>query len=260
MPLPLSAVRLIYPLKVPAQKDSLGNTTREAYHQDTIISSLVKLPGRKGRFIANSERALGQWVEIPKNPAAGPNEPAPSKDHDADTLRYEVEDRTWTPTLLRAPMPSGVVDELRGKYSRHRTRHEEGYQLALENREKRKAEYKAWAKSGGGMLTSPIKEARAREVHKLKSGEQPELREEILERIGEVMAGKGIEMTGQREREIERNLEREDVLRGSAKGEESNGEEQEEVEGELEKAMDRMGVDELIIEDERGNAGESRRS
>ena len=131
------------------------------------------------------------------------------KDHDSDTLRFEVEEQTWTPTLLRAPMPGGVIDELRNKYSEHRTRHEPGYLLAMENREKRKAEYKAWAKSGGAMLMTPAREARLKERAEMAEKGKPVLGEEVLERIGEVMAGKGIELTEERRREVERNLERE---------------------------------------------------
>ena len=132
--------------------------------------------------------------------------PAKSEVSDGDTLRFEVEEKTWTPTLLRAPMPDGVIDELRNKYSRFRTRHEPAYQHALEMRERRKAAYKAWVKSGGNMLLSPTKEAQMAEKRKLKEKGEPTLEREVLERIGEVMASKGIAMTGKRRKEMARNL------------------------------------------------------
>ena len=48
-------------------------------------------------------------------------------DHDEDTLRLDTEERTWLPTLLEPPMPTGVIDELRHKYSSFRDRHDPEY-------------------------------------------------------------------------------------------------------------------------------------
>jgi len=227
MPIPLSAVRVVYPLQIPPQTDSLGNTTQAPYLQDTIIDRLIRLPNRRGRFIANSNLALGQWVEIPKPPPRPRKDPNSKDDksprakpspNESDTLRYQVEEATWTPTLLRAPMPASIIDELRGKYSKHRTRHEPSYELMLENRARRKAEYAAFAKGGGGMLSSPAKEARKMEIAEMREKKgKPELKREILERIGEVMKGKGVVMTGEREREVERNLKGEEVLSASTR-------------------------------------------
>lgn len=198
LPIPLSSIRLVYPLTI------------DGVQRDCIVEKLIRLPGRENnnrRFIANSDKAAGEFIEVPV--PGKKDEEMGKKDHDSDTLRFEVEEQTWTPTLLRAPMPEGVIDELRNKYSEHRTRHEPGYLLAMENREKRKAEYKAWAKSGGGMLMTPAREARLKERAEMAEKGKPVLGEEVLERIGEVMAGKGIEMTEERRREVERNLERE---------------------------------------------------
>lgn len=200
---------------------------------DKIISRLIPLPdekkaeiqeelsakgiGRKGmrnrlgrRTVPGSKDVYGDWLEIP---VPGKPKPKNHKQHDDDTLRVEVEEKTWTPTLLRAPMPGGVIDELRNKYSRFRTRHDAGYQLALDNRARRKAEYKAWAESAGGMLMTPAKEARQLEREKLKERGEPTLEKEVLERIGEVMAKQGIEMTGKRRREVEKNLRGERVVK-----------------------------------------------
>lgn len=157
-------------------------------------------------------------------------------------------------------MPGGVIDELRNKYGKHRTRHDAGYQLAMDNREKRKVEWEAWAKSGGGMLMTPAREARQRERAQMAAKGRPELRREVLVQIGEVMARKGIALTAERERELERNLMTEDVLAKeragvlarrrveeeevrNAEGEEGEGF----VDGELEEEMDRLGVDEVRV-------------
>ncbi|EED23826.1 KOW motif domain protein [Talaromyces stipitatus ATCC 10500] len=45
-------------------------------------------------------------------------------DEDGDTSRKEVEYETWTPSLNTAPFQSSVMDELRNKYSKYRTRHD----------------------------------------------------------------------------------------------------------------------------------------
>ena len=189
------------------------------------------------------------------------------KEHDLDTLRFEVEETTWTPTLLRAPMPGGVIDELRNKYSRFRTRHEAGYQAALDDRARRKAEYKAWVGSGGGMSMTPTKEASRVEKEKLKAKGEPRLEKEVLERIGEVMARQGVEMTGKRRRELARNLSREGVVKwgagveipGKKRGElvgldkdEDDGEEwEEEEEEDGEEEMSRAEGGDVVIEEDR---------
>lgn len=144
----------------------------------------------RSRTIPGSKGKLGQWLEIPL-PKQALHKHSGAPEYPDDTVRFEVESRTWTPTLLRAPMPGSVIDELRNKYSRFRTRHDAGYQLALENRARRKAEYKAWAERGGGMMVLPAKEGRRVEREGLKGRGEPRLERELLERIGEVMAKKG---------------------------------------------------------------------
>lgn len=158
---------------------------------------------------------------------------AAEKDQEVDTLRFEVEDKTWIPTLLRAPMPASVVDELRNKYSRYRTRHEPAYQAALDEKQRERAAYKEWMKQGaGGMLLSPAKEARMMEVERLRKKGREGLRREVLERIGEVMANQGIQMTEERRRGLEKNLAGEEVLKGTHVVGDVRGEGEEYGEGE----------------------------
>lgn len=230
---------------------------------DTVIDKMVRLPNKRGRYIANSERATGEWLKVPGKEQAK-KEPKEKKAFDVDTLRFEVEETTWTPTLLRAPMPGGVIDELRNKYSKHRTRHEPRYQLALENRERRKAEWKAWAASGESMLSSPAREAAAKARDERAAQPKPTLKMEILEKIGEMMAKKGIELTPARQKEMERNLTREAVVgagQGAGKGEVvkakaeivDDSDEDEgivDAEGEVSDTMHRLGIDKMAIEDE----------
>lgn len=227
LPMPLSSVRLVRKLRDP-------NTGIVA---DKIVSRLIRLPdekraeiraefkagsidkeemkGRmKARTIPGSKEVYGDWLEIPVPESSGKKEDTDKdKEHNDNTLRYEVESQTWKPTLMTPPMPHSVIDELRNKYSRFRTRHEPYYQLALDNRARRKAERDAWIKSGGGMLTLPAQAARRAEREKLKEKGAPTLEKEVLERIGEVMARKGIEMTGKRRRAMAKNLSKEGVVK-----------------------------------------------
>ncbi|KAJ5550627.1 hypothetical protein N7535_001428 [Penicillium sp. DV-2018c] len=65
----------------------------------------------------------GMDIEIP-----WPLEEEPViKDGEMDTTRMAAETVTFTPTLAQPPMPSSVIDELRNKYSRFRTRHDPEY-------------------------------------------------------------------------------------------------------------------------------------
>ena len=117
------------------------------------------------------------------------------KEHEIDTLRYEVEARTWTPNLLRAPMPAGVLDELRGKYSRFRTRHDPEYIAEIVKEEKEKAEKAKMEKNGaGGMLASPLSELslkeRAERPRVTKKDQIPNTA--LLEQIGKTMAERGV--------------------------------------------------------------------
>ncbi|KAL9067344.1 MAG: hypothetical protein Q9161_006952 [Pseudevernia consocians] len=226
-PIPLSSIRLVHRIADPYT----------GVETDKIISRLIPFPEEKkaeiraesraenigrremqhrlaGRTIPGSNEVYGNWLEIPLPRPVADKEIA--SEYDSDTLRYEVEETTWTPTLVSAPMPGGVIDELRNKYSRFRTRHDAGYQLALDNRARRKAEYKAWVESGGSMSMTPTKEASRVEKEKLKEKGEPRLEKEVLERIGEVMARQGVEMTGKRRREMERNLSREGVVKWGA--------------------------------------------
>ncbi|KAL5337012.1 hypothetical protein BJX70DRAFT_370821 [Aspergillus crustosus] len=69
---------------------------------------------RHTRYIA------GENIEIP-----WPRYEKPTlKDEEWDTLRMEVETPTWIPSLHHAPFPPSVLDELRNKFSKYRTRHD----------------------------------------------------------------------------------------------------------------------------------------
>ncbi|KKZ66100.1 hypothetical protein EMCG_08165 [[Emmonsia] crescens] len=74
-------------------------------------------------------------VEIP-----WPEPVAPAQtDEAADTLRIDVEDRTHIPSLSVYPFPITVMDELRNKFSKFRTRHDPEW-VAQKEEEDRKLE------------------------------------------------------------------------------------------------------------------------
>lgn len=111
-------------------------------------------------------------------------EPQEKLDHPGDTLRIDVEERTFVPTLLRPPMPEAVLDELRNKYSRFRTRHEPEYIARLEAEEQVKTDRVKLMDS----MRSPLQELhRAERASKKKKG-KPRLTVEMLEEIGKVIA------------------------------------------------------------------------
>src|SRR5271154_296995 len=93
-PVPTGSVKLIFPLT-----DHDTGTTR-----DVIVSKVVngnifhdRYTGRKRwtRFITGTDIVI-PWPKV---------EPKEHKDFDCDTLRMEVETRTFVPTLLKPPMP-----------------------------------------------------------------------------------------------------------------------------------------------------------
>ncbi|KAI1368949.1 hypothetical protein F5Y08DRAFT_294241 [Xylaria arbuscula] len=173
LPLPISAVRLVHPISDP----TTGKT------EDVIINQLVH-----SNLITDRVTGKRRWdrivpglnISIPWPPKQEPDHPT----HKADTVRIDVEQKTFVPTLLRPPMPEAVIDELRHKYSRFRTRHEPEYVARLEAEEQAK---KDRAKLMDSMRT-PLQEFHRAEREKKKKKGKPRLTMEMLEKIGEVIA------------------------------------------------------------------------
>ncbi|KAI1083925.1 hypothetical protein F5B20DRAFT_358996 [Whalleya microplaca] len=171
--MPISEVRLVHPITDPAT-----GTTR-----DVIINQLVHRNILYDRVSGTKkwERVVpGLNVVIP-----WPKEEEPElKDHKGDTLRIEVEKKTFVPTLLRPPMPESIIDELRGKYSRFRTRHDPEWVAKIEAEERAKEDRKKLIEK----MRTPLQEFhRAERANKKKKG-KPRLTLEMLEKIGEVIA------------------------------------------------------------------------
>lgn len=173
-PIPLSDVRLVYPLPHP--------TT--GVLRDVIIKELMAFTKNGDRFIAGMHpRVRIPYLEQPK---------MEEDEHDIDMLRIEVEDRTWTPTLFTAPMPESVINELRNKYGVFRVRHDDSFIAAKEDSERQQERL---VKKRELRMLTPLEEFHQLERAKRKALGRESLDEEMLARIGEVMArNKGISM------------------------------------------------------------------
>lgn len=186
--IPIDAVRLVHPLTDPAT----GRT------RDVVIRELRPTAfqlDRATRRLAFSRIVPGLNVRIPwPRPANPPPEP---DDHPVDTLRIDVEQVTFVPTLLRPPAPDAVLDELRNKYSPFRTRHTPEYVATKEAEEAARKEAKRYGSAlvkgrqpglpPPGMRT-PLDEFHLQQKALRRARGQPELSDDMLERIGRLMA------------------------------------------------------------------------
>jgi len=173
-PVPLNTVRLVHPLT-----DDEGKT------RDVIVKKLVNGPIWHDRHTGATKWArlipgLNIPIPWPKQ------EPKEHKDFPCDTLRLDVEVKSFVPTLLRPPMPGSVIDELRNKYSIFRTRHDPEYIEAKMKEDQEKEEKKRQIEE----MWTPLKEVnrRARKLRKAKG--KGKLTPKMLERIGRVIAKK----------------------------------------------------------------------
>ncbi|KAI2642089.1 hypothetical protein GGS21DRAFT_486946 [Xylaria nigripes] len=174
LPLPISAVRLVHPIALP----SSDGVTRDVIINKIVHKDLItdRITGKR-----RWQRVVpGLNISIPWPVKEEPQLPI----HKADTLRIDVEEKTFVPTLLRPPMPEAIIDELRGKYSRFRTRHDPEYIARLEAEEQAKKDRSKLMES----MRTPLQEFhRAERANKKKKG-KPRLTIEMLEKIGEVIA------------------------------------------------------------------------
>jgi large subunit ribosomal protein L24 len=118
MPVPIDDIRHVIALEDPETGEIKDHIIEHAYAGKPYVERppWSSLP-RFSRYVS------GLDLEIP-----WPTEDEPEiKDGEYDTLRYEVDEISWTPSLENPPFPSSVLDELRNKYSRFRTRHDPEY-------------------------------------------------------------------------------------------------------------------------------------
>jgi large subunit ribosomal protein L24 len=174
-PVPLTSVRLVYPL----------TDTETGQTRDVIVKKLVNTSFFHDRANSSThwKRVIPGLNIIVPWPKQEPKEP---KDNACDTLRVEVEARTFVPTLLRPPMPGSIIDELRNKYSKFRTRHDPEY-IEARMQEDREAEAK---KMQIEKMRTPLKDINRKERKLRRANDKGTLTPDMLERIGRVIAQK----------------------------------------------------------------------
>ena len=171
--LPLSAVRLVYPLKDRKTGEFRDVIVRELRPRDIVYDRPTRT--RRMRRYVPGENIIIPW---PKQ------EPIKKEDQPADTLRIDLDEKTYVPTLFRPPAPAQVLDELRNKYSIFRTRHTPEY-IAKKEAEEREKEAK---KNAAKAMLTPIQEYNRKQRELRRARGQPVLTEEMLAKIGEVVA------------------------------------------------------------------------
>lgn len=172
----MSDVRLVYPLPDPVT----------GIPRDVVIERLEGFRRPRNKRLAKGvedghkyERYIpGTNTVIPWPVAAETEE----QSYDADTAIISVEETSFRPYLLAAPMPVSVIDELRGKYSKHRTRHDADYVEQKEAEVARMGRRKGLGKT----MRTPLQELAEVRAKQKKAAER-ELSDAQLAKIGEVI-------------------------------------------------------------------------
>lgn len=167
-------VKLIAPVK-----DKAG------YFRDVVVDEIKlvrKFKNDKPRRIIPGLRTEIPWPEEIK---------PDHEDTESDTLRISVDELTFEPILNSMPMPGSAIDELRGKYSKFRTRHDPEY-IAKKNAEAAALAAKTARLKEMGLTPFARMAARHNATPKLPP---PELSEEQLRAIGEHMMKEAPELS-----------------------------------------------------------------
>jgi len=138
--------------------------------RDVIVKRVESF--RRGRQISGTRIDI-PWPEV---------EPEERQQYPCDTPAEKVEEVTFIPTLPFPPMNPGVIDELRNKFSKFRTRHTPEY-IAEKEKEERKKEQELQS-----LKMMRITIPKTKEQRRMNIGAGPVLTDEMLERIGKVMA------------------------------------------------------------------------
>ncbi|GAB7346574.1 hypothetical protein MBLNU457_5763t2 [Dothideomycetes sp. NU457] len=173
--IPMTDVRLVIALE-----------DDEGHFRDVVVDKVVvnkptpyqiKQRGADKRGVRT---IFGTDKEIPWPPT---EEPEHEPNGGVDTRQVDIDPVTFRPSLLTMPMPSSVIDELRGKYSPFRTRHDPEYIKRKEAQAVENPRVKVLAK----IASTPMQELIARNK-KEREERQKDLTEEQLAAIGEVIA------------------------------------------------------------------------
>lgn len=142
----------------------------------------------------------GIVIPMPPRGNSSAGEPEAETQHD-DTPLDDYFERSWTPELLNPPMPLEVLDELRGKYSKFRTRHEPWFVERTEERAQKWAQAQKMVVRGKKVgvennLMTPGQMGAVKAVNRRRTepgwkGGEGE-RRRVLEEVGRVMAASGV--------------------------------------------------------------------
>lgn len=182
MPISIGSIRLVYPLTNP----ETGVTRDVVVSQLKAVAPNMKSPNmtyERWEYGNKWDRVVpGLNVTIPWPEVKAPE----NETFAADTVREQVEDRTFYYNLKSSPMPEQVLDELRNKYSKFRTRHEAWY---VQKKEAEEAARKALQEAHLSMQT-PLDEFHAHQRALKAARGEPELSDEMLEKLGAIIAQK----------------------------------------------------------------------
>ncbi|KAF1814531.1 hypothetical protein P152DRAFT_456801 [Eremomyces bilateralis CBS 781.70] len=109
----------------------------------------------------------------------------PSRPTDRDTPDELADEETFQPQLKYMPMPASVIDELRGKYSKFRTRHDREW---VEQKKRAAAEEQRKVDLAARSGLSPLQEYHLMMKQRKVAKDPPALSEEMWARIAQVMA------------------------------------------------------------------------
>ena len=185
--IPIEHVRLVYPLPDPATGQP----------RDVIIDRLecFRLPGKKrnSRDHNDLDHEFERYIPGTNTSIPWPESSQPDPEtFEVDTPAMVLEDRSFRPYLLAAPMPVSVIDELRNKYSRFRTRHDAEY---IEKKEA-EAEREVKRKELGKTMRTPLQELAELRAQQKKNAER-ELSDEQMAAIGEVIEREEAKVLGE---------------------------------------------------------------
>lgn len=181
-PVPWSAIKLVTMID---GEDVICKEVETSATQSTKKKELKwpEIKGRSPRWLT-LEDGTRHYIQYPKEDPK--SDESDEKDTPADTLRFEVEQKSFLPTLFRPPFPGSVIDELRNKYSVFRTRHDPEYIAKKVAEDKEKQEKQLLVRK----MRTPVKEINRLEKKMLKAKGKGKLTEQMLERIGKVIAEK----------------------------------------------------------------------
>ncbi|RDA85452.1 hypothetical protein CP532_1018 [Ophiocordyceps camponoti-leonardi (nom. inval.)] len=179
-PISIGSIRLVYPLRHP----ETGHIRDVVIHQLKAIPANMKSDnmtldrwdyGKKWDRIVPSLNVVIPWpkVEPPKFPT-----------FQGDTFHADVESRTFYYGLRSPPMPPAVLDELRNRYSKFRTRHEQWY---IDRHEAEEAAKKAKKAKDVRSMMTPMDELHEKRQELRQARPEPQLTDDMLEKIGRIM-------------------------------------------------------------------------